>query len=352
MPGPLSLAPLHRIDSSVKWLLAGVRFPGLLQNMNILFNIHAYVPHWNAGAEKSFHDLAKSLIRRGHDVKVIVPFLKDYEHEGVKVYKEDQTANAPLWRAADIVFTQLNCTGITINLAKYYGKKVVHFARNDNNYDMIRYRVQDNFIVYNSEWVKKSLAYPLQSFVMPPIVDYRYYDIGDDPFGRKYITLINHNENKGANQVIEIAKRMPEKQFLFIDGGYGDQITADLPNLTVWHHQKDIREVYKVTRILLMPSKYESWGRTCTEAMCNGIPVVHSYTPGLLENTAYRQMAAERYNTDDWITIIEALDNPEFYKSVSASGRFRAKELDPEKNMDLFEAWLTKIVGNMKSKAA
>jgi glycosyltransferase involved in cell wall biosynthesis len=312
--------------------------------MNILFNIHAYVPHWNAGAEKSFHDLAKGLKAQGHDVRIIVPFIKDYEYEGIRVHKEHRYDNERLWRQADLVFTQLNMTGMSRNVSRYYGKPLVHFARNDISYDMVRYAGPGNYIVYNSNWVAKSLNYPIPGYVLPPSVDYRYYDVGGDPFSRKYITLINHNENKGANQVIEIARKMPERQFLFVDGGYGDQITADLPNLTVWPHQTDIREVYKATRILLMPSNYESWGRTCTEAMCNGIPVIHSDTKGLNENTAGMQIPADRAYTVEWIKNISMLDKEGIYSEFSTNGRARAKELDPEVQLTKFVQWLEMIV--------
>jgi len=291
----------------------------------------------NAGAEKSFHDIARLLVARGHDVRVIVPFVRDYVLDGVQVIKES-TENAEHWRWCDLVFTQLNATGMSITAAKHYKKPLVHFARNDNSYDMIRYKTDNSAIVYNSDWVKRSLSYPMPSFVMPPTVDYRHYDVGGDPYDRQYITLINHNENKGALTVIELAKQMPTRQFLFVDGGYGDQVSEKLPNLTVWGHQTDIREVYKVTRLLLMPSKYESWGRTATEAMCSGIPVVHSGTLGLIENTGGKQWVAT--STDEYHAAINYLDSRECYERYSMAGRKRSRELDPEINVANFEVWL------------
>lgn len=302
-------------------------------------NCHAYVPMKNAGAEKSFHDIARFLVARGHDVRVIVPFIQDYILDDVQVIKES-TENAEHWRWCDLVFTQLNATGMTIQAARHYKKTVVHFARNDNSYESVRCK-PNSAIVYNSEWVKRSLNYPIPSFVMPPTVNYRHYDVGGDPYSREYITLINHNENKGALTVIGLAKQMPTRRFLFVDGGYGDQVSEKLPNLTVWGHQADIREVYKVTRLLLMPSKYESWGRTCTEAMCNGIPVIHSGTLGLIENTAGKQWVAS--SVDEYIAAINYLDSKECYERYSIAGRKRSRELDPELSISNFEVWLMKL---------
>ncbi|HEX5555092.1 MAG TPA: glycosyltransferase family 4 protein [Chitinophagaceae bacterium] len=297
--------------------------------------------------------MAKWLIAHGHTVVVITPFFGGYYVDGVPVICEGAD-NRPLWENADVVFTQLNYTGTTINRARYYGKKVVHFARNDNEYDMVRYRAfADHFIVYNSEWVKKSLDYPLRSFVMPPLVDYRHYDVGGDPFDRPYVTLINHNENKGGYQVLEMAKRMPDVQFLMVQGGYGVGVKEDLPNVTYWPNQIDVREVYKATRLLLMPSKYESWGRTCTEAMANGIPAIHSDAPGLVENAAGQQLMIRRDNVNAWVDSINIiLNDPNIYKLYSDAGRTRAKELDPELVMASFDKWLKRVVTNKQLVAA
>lgn len=321
--------------------------------MNILINIHAYVPHWNSGAEMAMHQLAQRLIAQGHSVTVVLPLMRSYKYEGVQVHNESNQKTLEAWKNADVVFTQLQCTGRTINLAKHFDKKVVHFAVNDNSFDMIRYKdPRRNFVVYNSEWVKKSLSYPLKSFVLPPLVDYRHYDVGGDPFDRKYITLINHIENKGVNEAIEIAKLMPERQFLFVAGGYGEQVKADLSNITYFPNTEDIREVYKQTRLLLMPSKYESWGRTCTEAMCNGIPVLHEPTKGLLENTDGCQVMLDRENIPAWVGMINELDNKRIYNLYSEAGRLRAKQLDPDLLIADFENWLSGIVLKNKMIAA
>jgi glycosyltransferase involved in cell wall biosynthesis len=47
-----------------------------------------------------------------------------------------------------------------------------------------------------------------------------------------------------------------------------------LPNVTIWDFQKDVRRIYSLTDILLVPSRNESFGRVIVEAQINGIPVV------------------------------------------------------------------------------
>jgi glycosyltransferase involved in cell wall biosynthesis len=66
--------------------------------------------------------------------------------------------------------------------------------------------------------------------------------------------------------------------------------------------------------------------------MANGIPVVCTKTPGLLENCADAALYVDdRENIDAWVNLIECLDNPGQHKGGyeyhSLAGRARAKEL-------------------------
>ena len=86
------------------------------------------------------------------------------------------------------------------------------------------------------------------------------------------ITLINLCENKGARLFWALAARMPKTQFLAVKGAYGTQIVQDLPNVEVQEHVPGDQmrdKVYARTRVLLVPSSYESWGRVAVEAMAS-----------------------------------------------------------------------------------
>jgi glycosyltransferase involved in cell wall biosynthesis len=100
---------------------------------------------------------------------------------------------------------------------------------------------------------------------------------------------------------------------------------------------------YERTRILIMPSKFESWGRTATEAMCSGIPVICTATPGLLENCDKAGTYIERDNIEGWVKAIERLDDKKEYKKASKMAKERSRELDPEKELDRFNVWLKDI---------
>ena len=113
------------------------------------------------------------------------------------------------------------------------------------------------------------------------------------------------------------------------------------PNVLVMEKQIDIKVVYRQTRILIMPSKYESWGRTATEAMASGIPVICTSTPGLLENCGEAGIyIQDRDKIADWVAAIKKLDDPKAYTKASMKARARAYDLDPVKNLERLEAFM------------
>jgi glycosyltransferase involved in cell wall biosynthesis len=142
------------------------------------------------------------------------------------------------------------------------------------------------------------------------------------------ITLVNANAIKGLFVFTELAKHFPDRKFLGVRPYYNFIQTPNLPNIEWMDIQEDIRDVLKKTRILLMPSIYETWGRIAFEAMYNGIPVLYTkpmnnpeYPSGSTEGMqAWIQdngFACDRTSPDDWITNIQKLDDPSIYAEYS-----------------------------------
>jgi len=147
----------------------------------------------------------------------------------------------------------------------------------------------------------------------------------DEPFQGDCITIVNANQNKGINQFIEIAKRMPERKFLAVIPYYGELQPPPAPSNVEWiPFDDDVRNILKRTRILLMPSYYESFGRIAVEAMYNGIPVIYSKpaikpknitgsTEGMEEWIKPAGIPCERENIDEWLDHIISLDDETVY---------------------------------------
>jgi glycosyltransferase involved in cell wall biosynthesis len=151
----------------------------------------------------------------------------------------------------------------------------------------------------------------------------------DEPFQGDCITLVNANQNKGVTQFIEIAKRMPDRKFLAVIPYYGELTPPPVPsNVELIPFDNDIRNILKRTRVLVMPSYYESFGRVAVESMYNGIPVIYSKpaikpkditgsTEGMEEWITPAGIPCERENIDQWINIINSLDDETTYSNKS-----------------------------------
>lgn len=314
--------------------------------MRFLWSIHLYPPVHNCGSEWMAHHINKFLISRGHEVRVI---LHSAHQHGVKVpYSLDgvevlpPTGHCDAYRWADAILTHLDYTQFSIIMAKTVDRPIVHFIHNDIEYSSITGAFENNYVVYNSRWIAEKLRYKWPSMIMNPPCDYDYYNVSERPEENEFITLISLNKNKGGEIFYKLAEKMPGKKFLGVMGSYDEQIVRELPNVTIVPNTPDILSVYKKTRILLMPSAYESWGRTATEAMCNGIPVICTPTPGLKENCAEAGIYAP-IDVESIVKEIKKLDDKKYYLSVSEKCRARAKSLNPYEQLNQLENFLTNV---------
>ena len=323
--------------------------------MNILFSIHLYPPAHNCGAEYMAHHIAKDLTLRGHHVRILLhqankyKITNNYVFDGIDVFPPNANVVENLFFWADCVFTHLDYTRWTIHTAKMYRKPVFHLIHNSHKYPEIVDAEKNQHIVYNSKWIKDELQYNFDNFILTPPVDISYYDCGVDNAKSEYITLINLNENKGGKIFEMIARAMPNKSFLGVLGSYDEQVCQKLDNLVIVENSSNIKQWYAKTRVLLMPSLYESWGRTATEAMANGIPVICSETPGLKENCDKAGIYVKRReNIKEWVEAITRLDDEKEYQKASRKAKARAKELDPKTKMGEFNDWLCEMVRKYK----
>lgn len=344
--------------------------------MKILASIHLYLPNHNCGSEAMLHHVFKYLISKGHECRVILHQDKNittpYNYEGIEVFGSKVGTKVDSYRWADVIFTHLDFTQFTIVMAKEARRPLVHFVHNDIPYGSIMHNFGGVSAVYNSKWIADKIGYNIPGCILHPPCNTSFYSTEGGPNEREFITLVSLNERKGGYRFYEIAKAMPDKKFLGVVGSYDnpgplkkEQVTIinellQLPNFTIVPNTPDILATYRRTRLLLMPSDYESWGRTATEAMCSGIPIICTPTPGLKENC---QDAAVYVGepikdcqpgdaqvtlgeVDDWVNAIRKFDDPDYYGKYSLICRARANELDPLKELEALEAFLYEQVQN------
>ena len=151
----------------------------------------------------------------------------------------------------------------------------------------------------------------------------------DEEFRGDCITLVNANQNKGVAQFIALARHMPDRKFLGVIPYYGELTLPPAPDNIEWiPFDDDIRNILKRTRILVMPSYYESFGRIAVESMYNGIPVLYSKpvakpkypggsTEGVEEWIRPAGIACDREKVEEWANAIVSLDDEDAYVSRS-----------------------------------
>jgi len=300
--------------------------------MKILFSVHMWPPMHLAGGELYALKLAKMLQEQGHAVRVYMHRYWNspdtdhmYTYDGIDVWPPmNDQVKEELFRWADIFITHLDFAKYTIEKAKLLGGKPVIFLVHNTSryYDSMINDNSNTFVIYNAEHAREELKYQRPHMVLEPQI---YEEkVKADNNTHQYITLVNLCENKGVRQFYEIARQMPDRKFLGVIGSYMDQELDCPPNVTIWEKQTDMRKVYGVTDVLLMPSDYESYGLVASEAMANGIPVICSPTPGLKENCGNGAQFVDRDDAKKYISLIRQLESPTHYKKWSQAALRKA----------------------------
>lgn len=330
---------------------------GTAKPMRIVARVHAMPPEHNAGAEHMLVSMLRPLVERGHDVQVWLSRYgkshTEYDYRGIKVVPlEARLDFQSAVRRADVLLAHLETVPSTASLARGYGKKLVVVCHNTHRPTFRDMAAGGTTLaVYNSQWMAREAElffaeYPKATrpagslTVRPPVFADEYRTKPG-----KAITLINCNPEKGGKVLQKLAERMPDQQFLAVKGAYGEQVLPNLPNVEIVEHVcgEDMREqVYGRTKVLLMPSSYESWGRAGCEALASGIPVVAHPTPGLCESLGEAGIFVDRNDVPGYEAVLRKLLTAAEYRLASKRAKARSVELDPAADL---AAWCSTIEG-------
>ncbi len=107
-------------------------------------------------------------------------------------------------------------------------------------------------------------------------------------FNNRFVTIVNPCAVKGISILLGLADRMRDTEFAAVPSwGTTDLDLAELrkrPNISILPPVENIDELYRVTRVALVPSLWaEARSRVILEAMARGIPVLASDVGGLRE---------------------------------------------------------------------
>ena len=227
----------------------------------------------------------------------------------------------------DVVLSHDSPTSSLLNYAAHQGYPSFHFAQWLSKIDV----PNEIHIIANSPFNASVTAQFTRNEIgiLLPVTELDQYRVTKRD--RQYITFINPIPEKGVDVAIEIARRLPDERFLFVKGNWGSYSASSieafmkpiykLPNVEVWEHQRDMRRIYAVTDILLVPSQFdETFGRVIVEAQVNGIPVVAANVASIPYTLGQGGILVEpKDNSQGYVEALRQLRSDEnLYKHLSA----------------------------------
>lgn len=324
---------------------------------NVTWLMHSCAATVKAGAELVAHELTKHLQRAGWNTRIML-----YDHtmesfDGIELIK--MPYQAPLddkcrqvLGETDILLTQNFVPEDAIKIAEEFGLPICFFLHLDvEKVEVLQQRWNvPIYIVYNAMTQHEVVPTIHPWTVVRPHVDYsRFEAIAGQAKSGKQVTLLNCFENKGGKTLKLLAEAMPDIPFTGVKGGYGDQVLdGSSPNLTYKEHSANPLPYYADSRIVIMPSRNESWGRVALEAMAAGIPVIVGDTPGLRECTAGAAPVCRQNDIECWSSEIRRLypDGPARSAAI-AGGLRRIAELKGINDYAAFDKYLMETVKPM-----
>ena len=311
---------------------------------------HGYPPLWNMGGEVALH---RSMVALNGDRFVLTATDKDYTFEGINV----KNINIP-----DVLDINADATPIAKQLKDLNAKVVI--GQNElslpaviaaqmsdaisvlNVHTPPRYgrgiakaMTLSDYAVYNTQTAAKQWGEPTGLVLHPPISALPNKTItGGDAY-----TLLSSLVNKGVEVVLELAKRHPDKRFIIVrspaEPTHGlkdlEEKASKLPNLEL-HPRVPPEEVHKYleqTRILLVPSRYETYGMSAIEAAGYGIPCVHVDTPHVREGIGEAAILVPPLDADATARGIKMIESN--YEAYSKKARARAEWLHLRQAVEL-----------------
>lgn len=295
-----------------------------------------------AGGEMALHGMLKPLAARGHDVAVCThshPGGGPVDFDGITVWPETEIER--LLDGVDVLLGQLLWTKHTRRAAVQGQVPFVYLFHND--FTIPHWKLHPQHVtaaVFNTRWICESTLrkHPawasVRSTVVRPPVHLADYQVEGPGWEREFVTLVNPNQAKGGQQLYKIAERRRQLRFLAVEGAYGHQIRPKrgVHKHVEWQPQTaDMRrDVYARTRVLLVPSDYESFGRVAVEAAAAGAVAVVSETDGLREAMGTSGLFAPVRDIDRWVAWVDALGDREVYEAAQRAQYAQAELLAAE----------------------
>ncbi len=189
--------------------------------------------------------------------------------------------------------------------------------------------------------------------VVPSVVE---LDRSKTDSSREAVVLVNPIPLLGGDRLWPLARARPDIPFIVFESGSiseteRDAVRAELadhPNVTLEPFSTDPSSIYSRARILLVPHRVDNRPRVVLEAQSNGIPVLASAFPGLVESVGAGGLLVDNdADPSGWIDALSRMwDDSNLYQSLVDAARLQAErpEADCEAIVERFEELLGTIL--------
>ncbi len=318
--------------------------------MNIVALSHGYPPIWNMGGEVSLH---RTMVELHGNKFVLTSTSEPYTIDGVSVkqintpdvldiYADPRPIASQLGQLkANIVIAQNELSLPAVLAAQQVGAISVVNVHTPPKYgrtinEAMRFA---DYAVYNTNVAAREWGEPDAPVIHPPISPLPDFKLT----GGNAYTLLSSLLNKGVEVVLELARRYPDQRFIIVrspaEPTHGlkdiEARVAKLPNVELRPRvaPEEVINYLKETRILLVPSRYETYGMSAIEAAGYGIPCVHVDTPHVREGIGEAAVLVPPLDVDATDRAIKTIEKD--YESYSANARLRAEWLHHRQDAEL-----------------
>lgn len=158
-------------------------------------------------------------------------------------------------------------------------------------------------------------------------------------YGEK-IVHVTPTRAKGINVTLDIAERMPEREFMIVGSSPSKEVESrihTLSNVTYNGYVETMSRVYNEAKFVIVPSKWnEPFGRVVVEAGLHKTPALCSANGGLPESVGYSEFVVNSNNPEGYIQQIQKLDNK--YERARQLAYENAKSKRAETQLDRFKS--------------
>ena len=180
---------------------------------------------------------------------------------------------------------------------------------------------------------------------------------------RDVIMLVNPRDTHGVGLIPDLARTFPTSPFVLQESWPLDEAEQDLiaslleahPNVEFRPYDPDPASVFRDVGLLLAPHMIDNRPRTILEAQVNGIPVIASSLPGLVEAVGPGGICVSTDRPVLWTdAIAEIWTNPARYRQLETAAREHAArdEVDPDLIVGEFLGMIGEVIDQARMRRA